>query len=100
MASPPQTSPRRKKSSPSRSRVRRRCSCQKSWVDVLDGVEAEAVEAHPLGEPEVGLDQVVADLGQLGLEVGQAGDAAGEVVVAAGPGLSMRSQPRVAGSVM
>ena len=52
-------------------------------LDVLDRVEPEAVHPHPLGEAELGVQQIVAHLGELGLEVGEAGDAGGQVVLAA-----------------
>ncbi len=60
--------------------------------DVLDGVEAEAVDAEPLRPGDLGVEEVLRDLGVLGLEVGEAGDARREVVRAAVP-LLVRPEP-------
>ena len=49
-------------------------------LDVLDGVEPEAVEAGARGEPELRIEQVVLHLRQFGAEVGQAADLAVELV--------------------
>jgi len=67
---------------------------------VLDGVQAEAVQPHPLRQTEMRLIEIVGHLGQLGLEVRQAGDARGDVVLAAGAqagGAHPAAEPRVPG---
>ena len=69
---------------PSSSRVRRRCSCQKSWSTCLTVSSRKPSTPTRFAQPELGVHQVVADLGQLGLEVRQAGDAERQVVLAAG----------------
>src|SRR5205807_4667852 len=52
-------------------------------ADVLDGVEAEAVDARALRPAQLRVEQELHDVAPLGLEVGKAADAAGEVVAAA-----------------
>ena len=49
-------------------------------LDVLHGVEPEAVEAGALGEAELRVEQVVLHCGQLGAEIRQAADLASEFV--------------------
>ena len=70
--------------SPAVSRVRLRCSCQNGWSTCLTVSSRKPSSPTRLASPSVGVQQVVGDLGQLGLEVGQAGDAGGQVVLAAG----------------
>jgi hypothetical protein len=53
--------------------------------DVLDRVEAEAVDAEPLRPGELGVEEVLRDLGVLGPEVGEAGDARRDVVRSRSP---------------
>ncbi len=61
-------------------------------VHVLDGVEAEAVDAEPLRPGDLGIEEVLRDLGVLGPEVGEAGYARRDVVRTAVP-LLVRPEP-------
>ena len=83
VAEPPQTSASRKKSGlDPRARVAA-VALPELVLDVLHRVEAEAVEPGALREAELRVEQVVLDLGQLGAEVRQAADLAGERVLGA-----------------
>jgi hypothetical protein len=70
-ADPPQTSPSRKKSSPSSARVTLAVPLPERMVDVLDGIQPEPVEAGTLRKADVRLQQVFRHLGILRDEVRQ-----------------------------
>src|SRR6202162_468257 len=63
-----------------------------SMIEVLGRVEPEAVDAGTFRPSDLRLHQEVGDLGQLGLEVRQAGHARRHVVLTAGPG-RLRAEP-------
>ena len=83
--SPPQTSPRRKKPLPTSSRVRLRCSFQKSWATCLTVSRRKPSTPSRFAQAICGVEEVLRDLGVLGLEVGEAGDARRDVVLRRSP---------------
>ena len=91
-ASPPHTSPSRKKSLPTSVAGAAAVLLPEGVVHVLHRVQPEAVHAGALRPVELRVQEVLRHLGQLRLEVRQAGDARRHVVLAAGAPL-LRAQP-------